>query len=68
MKNMIKDLRNWTSGLLHWVGNRSKNCRWNPGNNWALSAMFIQELSTKHPADAGKRLGGVFFTQVRYRF
>ncbi|MDB4670815.1 hypothetical protein OAG56_02290 [Mariniblastus sp.] len=48
--------------------NGSLGCRWNPGNNWALSTMFIQELSTKHPADAVKRLGGVFFTQVRYRF
>jgi len=42
--------------------------RWTPNNNWALSVMYVQEVSAKHPGGADKRLGSKFIAQLRYRF
>jgi hypothetical protein len=42
--------------------------RWTPNNNWALSVMYVQELSAKHPAGVEKTLGSKFIAQLRFRF
>jgi len=42
--------------------------RWTPNNNWALSVMYVQDVSAKKLDDASTRLGSKFIAQLRYRF
>ena len=57
------DLGGWEAqidGSLGW--------RWTPNNNWALSMMYVQDVSAKKLDNASTRLGSKFIAQLRYRF
>jgi hypothetical protein len=57
------DLGGWESQIDGSIG-----WRWTPNNNWALSMMYVQEISAKKLDDASVQLGSKFIAQLRYRF